>query len=62
MQNETTIRTEEIGLNMPIPVTQSEVVPLNYQAALASFTEVEQKEIIALADSIDVTKIDHVMN
>ena len=47
---------------LPTPAVQQEVVPLNYEAALASLPEAEQKEVLALADSIDVRKIDNVLN
>jgi len=67
----TTERTENIGvveISMPEPQpavtseTAVQVIPINYQTALARYTEEEQKEIIALADSIDVTKLDNVMH
>ena len=46
---------------LPMPKTAQEIVPLNPEAALASFPEAEQKEILALAESIDVRKIDNVL-
>ena len=52
----------QIGVNINVPVRPEEVVPLNCQAALASYPEAEQKEIRALADSIDVRKIENVMS
>ena len=62
-----TERTEK-SLNAPL-VAQADanaplenVVQLNHQAALASFTEEERKEVLALADSIDVMKVENVMN
>lgn len=47
---------------LPTPTVAQEIVPLNYEAALASLPEAEQKEVLALADSIDVRKIDNVLN
>ena len=62
MQNQVTERTENIGLDISIPVESTDVVPLNCQAALASYTEAEQQEVLTLADSIDVKKIENVMS
>ena len=45
-----------------VPISVKDVVPLNCQAALASFTEAEQNEILSLADSIDVRKVENVMS
>jgi uncharacterized protein YaaN involved in tellurite resistance len=47
---------------LPIQTVAQEVIPLNYEAALASFPEAEQEEILALADCIDVRKVDNVLN
>lgn len=60
--NEFTVQAESIGLQVDVVPMQTEVVPLNYQKALASYSEEERKEILALADSIDVTRSDNVMN
>lgn len=58
-----TNRAEEIGLEVITPDTAAnEVMPLNMEAALASFTEAERQEVLALADSIDVREIEKVMN
>lgn len=54
-------QVEGFGLQVSIPETPTDVVPLNCQAAFASFTEAEKQEILSLADSIDVTKIENVM-
>lgn len=62
MQNQVAERTENIGLDISIPVEATDVVPLNCQAALASYTEAEQQEVLTLADSIDVKKIENVMS
>lgn len=43
-------------------VTPTEVIPLNCQAALASYSAEEQAEILALSDEIDVRKLDNVMS
>lgn len=51
-----------VGLSVSVPVTAADVVPLNYQQALASYTEAERQEIVALANSIDVRKIENVMS
>lgn len=63
MENQLTERTEQIGIEVavPVPVTTNDVVPLNYQKAFESLTVEEQKEVMDLANSIDVTKIDNVM-
>lgn len=61
MENEVVERTEKIGLEVAIPMTAKDVVPLNYEAALASYTESEQQEILTLADNIDLKKIENVM-
>lgn len=52
----------QIGVSVNIPIKPEEVLPLNCQEALASYTEAEQKEIMALADSIDVRQIENVMS
>lgn len=44
------------------PVKPSDVLPLNYQAALASYSQDEQKEIMDLAQSIDVRETDKVLH
>lgn len=45
-----------------VQANPSKIVPLNYEAAFASYTPQEQQEIIALAESIDVLKTDNVMH
>lgn len=55
-------QTEAIGVRVAVPQMPKDVVPLNHQTAMAAFSEQEQKEILALADAIDVTKIENVMN
>ncbi len=62
MEENKTARTEEIGVNITVPVTAQDVKPLNCEAALARFTAEEKQEIMALADAIDVRKIENVMN
>ena len=70
MKNQTveSNRTSEIaskafGLEISIhEVAKTEVLPLNYQKAFASFSEAEKQEVMALSDSIDLTKTDNVMN
>ena len=70
MKNQTaeSNRTNEIvaegfGLEISIPKADATaVVPLNYQKAFASFSEAEKQEVMALSDSIDLTKTDNVMN
>lgn len=57
------IATEGFGLEISIPKADATaVVPLNYQKAFASFSEAEKQEVMALSDSIDLTKTDNVMN
>ena len=59
------LRKPDEGLSQEIqavPVKRSEVAPLNYEAALASYSPEEQKEIMVLAESIDVKEADKVMN
>lgn len=45
-----------------IPMTPSDVVALNCEAALASYSPEEQQEILDLSKSIDVRMIDNVMH
>ena len=45
-----------------IPVTEQDVKPLNYEAALSCFSDEEKQEIIRLAEEIDVHRIENVMN
>lgn len=45
-----------------VPVKPSDVVPLNYEVALASYSPEEQQEIMDLSASIDVRRIDNVMH
>ena len=45
-----------------IPLKPSDVVPINYEAAFASFSPQEQQDILDLSQSIDVRKIDNVMH
>lgn len=60
---ELTERTEiGVGVQVPVPEEATKVVPLNCQKALASLPEAEQKEVLALADKIDVRQIEKVMN
>jgi len=40
----------------------SQIAPLNYEAALAAYSPEEQKEIVDLSASIDVRRIDNVMH
>lgn len=57
-------RTEEIvaEVALPTPTTPKDVVPLNCEAAFKSFSEEERKEILALADKIDVREAEKVMS
>lgn len=57
MQNQVAERTENIGLDISMPIEATDVVPLNCQAALDSFTETERQEVLNLANSIDVKKL-----
>lgn len=60
--NENEVLTEVVNATqIDTPVTKDDVVPLNYENALKCYTQEEQEEIIALSDSIDVRKIDNVM-
>lgn len=45
-----------------VPQKPSDVVPLNYEAALAAYSPEEQKEIMDLSESIDVRRLDNVMH
>ena len=45
-----------------VPTKPEDVVPLNIEKALASYTEAERKEIMDLANQIDVRKVDNLMN
>ncbi len=51
-----------VGVTVSVPATAADVLPLNYEQALASYTEDERKEIVALSESIDVRKIENVMS
>lgn len=53
---------EAIALNVSVPATEADIVPLNCKQALASYPEAERQEILELADSIDVRKTENVMN
>ena len=64
MENNTmTTELNEVAKTTPetIPTTPEQIVPLNCEAALAKYSEEERKEILKLADSIDVREIDKVM-
>lgn len=52
----------QIGVNGTTPMQSQNIFPVNYQAALSTYTEAEQQEIRSLADRIDVRKIENVMN
>ena len=52
---------KSIAPQIDTPIVKEDIVPLNYELAFKSYSQEEQQEIIALADSIDVTKIDNVM-
>lgn len=58
-------RADEAMINLSqatlVPVNPSDVAPLNHEAALASYSEAERKEILDLSASIDVRQIDKVM-
>lgn len=62
---DTTVQTPDvsnIGVSISVPQTATDVVPLNVQQALSAYTETERQEVMALADSIDVRKLENVMN
>lgn len=64
-QNEETRQENAIvenAISTVIPMKPDDVVPLNCEAALASFSPEEQQEIIALSQEIDVRMIDNVMH
>ncbi len=52
---------EEVAITPDVPATVSDVLPINLQAALARLPENERDEVIALSKTIDVTKIENVM-
>lgn len=64
--NERTEETEQVIVpeitNVPVPLASNDVIPLKVEAALAKYSEEDQKKIRELADSIDVTQIEKVMN
>lgn len=60
--NEMVTLDQNIGVEVGVPVAKTDVVPINYQQALASYTEEERQEIVALADSIDVRRVENVMS
>lgn len=51
-----------IGLQISVPTTKNDVIPLNYEQALATYSEKERQEILELANSIDVRKTENVMS
>lgn len=51
-----------IGLQVSVPTTQNDVIPLNCEQALATYSEKERQEILELANSIDVRKTENVMS
>lgn len=56
------VQASNIGFDISVPTEANDVIPINYQQALASYTEAERQEIIALADSIDVKQLEKVMS
>lgn len=62
MENQEIERIEGIGINMPQVVANEDVIPLNCQTAFANLSEAEQEEVMALANSIDVTNVEKVLN
>lgn len=62
MDNQKFDQTEEFGVKVQVPVMPEDVLPINCKTAMASYTEAEQNEIMALANSIDVRKIENVMS
>ena len=66
MMNENTTMTqaqvEGFGIDAKVPMVPQDVLDIDYAKAFASYTEQEQKEIMELANAIDVRKIDNVMS
>ncbi len=64
MENNNTMRTNDFEETMQTEVATkvTQVVPINCEAAMRSFSKAEKKEILALADQIDVTRLENVMN
>ncbi len=65
MTTQATVETPDvgaIGLEISVPTTKNDVIPLNYEQALATYSEQERQEILELADSIDVRKTENVMS
>lgn len=60
-ENVETTANEAIGILETLTEVPT-VVPLNIDKALASYTEAERKEIMDLANQIDVRKVDNLMN
>lgn len=61
-EQQTAERIEGIGVEAVVPVVPNDVTPINYEVALRSFPEDEQQEILALANKIDVRRIENVMS
>lgn len=55
------IEVQNIVPQVKVPSLAKDVLPLNTKAAMQAYEHKEQQEIIALANSIDVRKIDNVM-
>lgn len=62
MENNVVERIENIGLEVTLPTTATDVLPLNCETAFSCYTEAEQREIMELANSIDVTERAKVLN
>lgn len=64
MDNQMTERateTMDLGLSVPAVETETDIVPLNYQAAWKYYSEQEKQEITTLSNQIDVRDIEHVL-
>lgn len=59
---ENSIERNDVGVTVEMPVEAVNVVPLDCEKAFACLTEAEQKEIQTLANSIDVRRLDNVMD
>lgn len=62
MENDvTTMNPQTAGSNFLFPTTKvSELVPINIERALAAMPEEDRNQVMALAEAIDITKMENI--
>ena len=53
---------ESSTMQLDVALKANDVVPLNYKAAIESYTEAEKNDIVALSEKIDVRKVENIMS